>query len=819
MRILIVDDDDFSLSVLAGTLTRRGYSVVSAHDGAEAMDILRLGEIRLVITDWDMAGMNGVDLCRAIRREDLCGYIYLIMLTGREGAKQRVEGLCAGADDFLNKPLDPEELLMCLKTAERILSLETRDLALFALAKLAESRDADTGAHVERVQSYARLLTQHLSTEAKACNGVDDDYVRLIHQTSPLHDLGKVAIPDSVLLKPGRLNPDEFAIMRTHAMVGAQTLEAALQRFPNARFLQMARDIAATHHEKFDGSGYPRGLVGAQIPLCGRIVAVADVYDALTSTRIYKEAMPHEQAKAIVLRDRGSHFDPEVVDAFLRAEKQIVGVWERLRDPEQPASRRPAIALPTPSASGNAVPCKILVVEDDELLRQQVVNLLRATGEPVVTAANGLEAIKVWQEVNARVVVSDWEMPETDGVELCRYLRARCETAPPYFIMLTSHSDKRRLLDAYQAGVDDFVSKPFDQEELLARVRAGIRSAKLHDELTLKAAGSQAVNAQLATMNSRLERLSITDELTGLFNRRHAMYRLEEQWALAARYGRPLCVAMFDIDHFKKVNDTYGHDVGDQVLREVVGVLREHTRGTDAICRIGGEEFLVIFPLHTLEEACICVERCRLGIEQHIFKCDDREIRATVSAGVVTRVPELLEFTDLLKAADQALYAAKHAGRNTLRTTEDLRVKSGNTQIGAALGNSQGQPPAPIDLAAVLMRCGGDRQFAIAVTQRFRTQAAGEVEKIANALGQKDAATIGRVAHGLKSMAAYVAANSASELAKQIEDLGRAGNLSELEPLLAKLRQEVTEATVWLAQHAIEGIMAAPDPHPVAAAG
>jgi PleD family two-component response regulator len=169
--------------------------------------------------------------------------------------------------------------------------------------------------------------------------------------------------------------------------------------------------------------------------------------------------------------------------------------------------------------------------------------------------------------------------------------------------MLTSHSDKRRLLDAYQAGVDDFVSKPFDQEELLARVRAGIRSAKLHDELTLKAAGSQAVNAQLATMNSRLERLSITDELTGLFNRRHAMYRLEEQWALAARYGRPLCVAMFDIDHFKKVNDTYGHDVGDQVLREVVGVLREHTRGTDAICRIGGEEFLVIFPLHTLEEA------------------------------------------------------------------------------------------------------------------------------------------------------------------------------------------------------------------------
>src|ERR1700677_4934769 len=167
MQVLIVDDDDFILSVLDTILARMGYGVVSARDGAKAMEILRAGEVRLVITDWDMPGMNGIDLCRAVRREDLAGYVYVIMLTGREGAKQRMEGLCAGADDFINKPLDPEELLVCLKTAERILSLETRDVALFALAKLVESRDLDTGAHIERVQSYSRLVAQNLSQEVK----------------------------------------------------------------------------------------------------------------------------------------------------------------------------------------------------------------------------------------------------------------------------------------------------------------------------------------------------------------------------------------------------------------------------------------------------------------------------------------------------------------------------------------------------------------------------------------------------------------------------------------------------------------------------
>jgi putative two-component system response regulator len=254
MKILIVDDDAISLEILQKFLEKMGHQTVRAANGQEALDQLRKDDIRLVITDWDMPEISGPDLCRTIRDDDLNGYVYLIMLTGHDDVLSRRAGLTAGADDFLSKPLEPDELIICLKTAERILALETRDVALFALAKLAESRDPDTGAHIERVQSYSRLLAQKLSPAVRQANGVNSEFIRLLYQTSALHDLGKVAIPDSILLKPGSLTPGEFDVMKAHAALGAQTLDAALQKFPNARFLRMARDIAIAHHEKFDGA-------------------------------------------------------------------------------------------------------------------------------------------------------------------------------------------------------------------------------------------------------------------------------------------------------------------------------------------------------------------------------------------------------------------------------------------------------------------------------------------------------------------------------------------------------------------------------------
>jgi putative two-component system response regulator len=329
MRILIADDEVLSREVLKFALEQAGHEVDAAADGVQALQLLRRGEHRLVISDWEMPEMDGLDLCRAIRSRDHGGYIYLILLTSRDGSASLVEGLAAGADDFITKPFNPQEMIARVRVAERILSMEMRDVTIFALAKLAESRDSETGEHLERVQNYCRILAQHLCQTGQYADEVDAAFVSLIYETSPLHDIGKVAIPDCVLLKPGRLSDDEFAIMKTHTTTGGETLEAAARKHPKARYLKLAREIAESHHEKWDGTGYPRGLKGTAIPLSGRIVALADVYDALVSKRVYKGAFSHVTARAIIIEGKGTHFDPAIVDAFLAVEPQFLEVRRR----------------------------------------------------------------------------------------------------------------------------------------------------------------------------------------------------------------------------------------------------------------------------------------------------------------------------------------------------------------------------------------------------------------------------------------------------------------------------------------------------------
>lgn len=332
MKIIIADDDELAISLLEHTLTKAGHEVLTASNGAEALELVRESGVRLVISDWEMPVMSGVELCREIRSEEHHGYVYVILLTSRDSASERVEGLQAGADDFIGKPFHAAELLARVQAGERVLTLETRDVAIFALARLAESRDPETGAHLERVQHYSRLLAQRMAALPNYRDKIDGEFIRLVFITSPLHDIGKVGIPDAVLLKPGPLSAREYSVMKTHVTIGAECLDAALRRYPEARFLQIARDIAATHHEWYDGTGYPNGLKGDDIPLCGRIVALADVYDALTCKRVYKEEFAHDIARSIIIQEAGTHFDPDVVAAFCDVESEFIRVRERFSE-------------------------------------------------------------------------------------------------------------------------------------------------------------------------------------------------------------------------------------------------------------------------------------------------------------------------------------------------------------------------------------------------------------------------------------------------------------------------------------------------------
>lgn len=339
MRVLIVDDDPIALELLERSLARHKHEAILARNGNEALAILQSEPIRMVITDWVMEPMDGVDLCRAIRARRLSRYVYIIILSSHDDPFDAADAISAGADDFISKPFNHAELCARMKAGERMLSLETRDMTIFALARLAESRDVQTGMHLERVRNYVRLLANELRQDKALAEIITKDFTDMLYETSPLHDIGKVAIPDAILLKPGKLTPDEYEIMKGHAEIGARTIDEVLAIYPEAGFLEMARDIAATHHEKFDGTGYPRGLAGEAIPWSGRIMAVADVYDAITSARVYKQAADHSYAVAIVKQEAGRHFDPRLVRAFLACEAKILSICQDFIRKESIVSR------------------------------------------------------------------------------------------------------------------------------------------------------------------------------------------------------------------------------------------------------------------------------------------------------------------------------------------------------------------------------------------------------------------------------------------------------------------------------------------------
>ncbi|MCP4119787.1 MAG: response regulator [Desulfobacteraceae bacterium] len=331
MKVLIVDDELVSRKKMEVLVQSLGYELLVGSNGLEAWEMWKAERPRLVITDWLMPGLDGPGLCTRIRKAEGSRYTYLIMVSAKTGTKDCVKSMKAGADDFITKPFIKEELAVRIQAGQRIIGFETRDLVIFSMAKLAESRDPETGNHLERIRFYSRTL-------ANAMAGLDDPhgeitpvFIENIFLTSPLHDIGKIGIPDYVLLKPGRFDDEEFEIMKSHATIGFETLNEALKRYPRADYLRMSADIALCHHEKFDGTGYPQGLSGEKIPLSARIVALADVYDALISKRVYKQGMAHDMARDIILKGNGRHFDPRVVEGFLACEEEFIQIFNRYK--------------------------------------------------------------------------------------------------------------------------------------------------------------------------------------------------------------------------------------------------------------------------------------------------------------------------------------------------------------------------------------------------------------------------------------------------------------------------------------------------------
>ena len=347
-RVLVVDDEPMNRELLESHLVPLGYEVSMAQNGEEALKKVQEALPDVILLDAMMPGMDGFEVARQLKADEQTRSIPVVMVTMLKEVEHRIKALKAGVNDFMSKPIDKAEMqatvrsqmqvkayhdlmLNYQKDLEADVEKKTAQLqqalaklkgssldTIHRLSRAAEYKDEDTGAHILRMSNYSAAVAGKM--------GLNEKTVDSILYAAPMHDVGKIGTPDQILLKPGKLDPAEWEIMKQHTTNGGRILEQS------SDFLKLGEVIAMTHHEKWDGSGYPNGLKGNKIPLAGRIVAIADVFDALTTKRPYKEPFSLEKSFGIIRDSRGSHFDPDVVDAFFEVEKEILAIKEKYRD-------------------------------------------------------------------------------------------------------------------------------------------------------------------------------------------------------------------------------------------------------------------------------------------------------------------------------------------------------------------------------------------------------------------------------------------------------------------------------------------------------
>lgn len=343
-KILVVDDSAMDRVIIGNILS--DCELFNACDGIEALQLLKKHEIDIIILDLNMPRMNGFEVLKVLRDDPELSKIATLILTNYDETENEIKGLALGAVDYVRKPLNIESLRKRIEVHANIRNAQksiefknktleetvlerteelvlTRDTTIHALIGLLEVRNIESSNHTMRTQHMILKLCEHLAMKPEYKDILTKDYILELYNTSPLHDIGKVGIPDCILLKPGRLDSDEFTIMKKHTSYGVDALSYALNADKIPSFIKTAIEVAGTHHERYDGTGYPKGLKGTEIPLSGRLMAIVDVYDAITSQRVYKPAYDHNYALEVLRNESGKQFDPELVSAFMEIEQQI----------------------------------------------------------------------------------------------------------------------------------------------------------------------------------------------------------------------------------------------------------------------------------------------------------------------------------------------------------------------------------------------------------------------------------------------------------------------------------------------------------------
>ena len=671
-KILIVDDSEMNRSILADMLGEE-YEIMEAEDGNEGVAMLQQhsSEIALVLLDIVMPNLDGFGVLSMMNRYRWIEEVPVIMISAERGSSHVERAFEMGVTDFISRPFDAllvhrrvvNTILLYTKqkklvslVADQIYEKEHRSsLMIDILSHIVEFRNGESGLHVRHVHTLTEMLLKVLIHKTDRYHLSQTD-ISIISTASALHDVGKISIDENVLNKPGRLTKEEFEIMKTHSMIGAEML-AGLPIHQDEPLVKAAYEICRWHHERYDGRGYPDGLKGDEIPISAQIVALADVYDALTSERVYKKAFSHEKAVTMILNGECGTFNPLLMECL---EECADGIQEELRDDN--AFRRNQremqnIAREMHKYEELTASERTLQLLEHERMKYNFFADLSKEIQFEFTLQPPMVTLSAWgaETLGLEEIVME---PETD----------------PRVMELIGKDSWRGLADALRATTPGQPTVTFDclihYKESAARwTRILARAIWSPDEPPrYTGAIGKAIDVHDSRMHlDNLERMATHDAMTGLLNHATAKKRIQER--LEERPEGRYALAILDLDHFKSANDNYGHSFGDQVLIYMADKLRQNTRGGDIAARVGGDEMVVFL-------------ECKIEVEpaiERIFNAVTgmyEQFPLSVSIGVATTEKVGTDYETLFHAADQALYTVKRSGRGHYRFYDESMDKT-----------------------------------------------------------------------------------------------------------------------------------------------
>ena len=662
-KILIADDSEMNRSILADMLDEE-FDIIEAENGLEAVSILQqcADELSLVLLDIVMPEMDGFEVLMVMNQRQWIEDVPVIMISAETRSSQIERAYKLGITDFISRPFDAlivhhrvvNTILLYTKQKKLVDLVEEQiyqkerhgNLMIEILSHIVEFRNGESGMHVRNVRTITELLLRHLVQQKNSRYSLSPMDISIISTASALHDIGKMAIDEAILNKPGRLTDEEFKIMKTHTTAGAKMLDDMVI-YQNEPLVRVAHDIARWHHERYDGRGYPDGLEGDAIPISAQVVALADVYDALTSERCYKKAIPHEEAILMILEGKCGNFNPELLECLIAVSDLLQDETHKSESDE--VSRRSIQTITQEMLNHEELTASERTLEllEHERMKYNFFAALTQEVQFEYTLAPAMLSLTSWgaNRLGLGEIVMDPMHDEKvlsllDEANLKDLASALHSTTPKKPVV--TH-DCKVCLDGEVRWFRIIARATWSSEEPPRYTGCIGKAMDIHDS-------HMKLNA--------LEQLASHDTLTGLLNHAYAKMRIIER--LTDRPDGKYALVIFDLDHFKSANDTYGHMFGDQVLKYTAGRLQTSIRTGDIAARVGGDEFLIFLEYEVDLE----------NIIQRIFAflCGTFEDFAiSVSMGVARTEVVGTDYETLFHAADQALYTVKRAGRGQFK--------------------------------------------------------------------------------------------------------------------------------------------------------